>query len=75
METVLEPKEATAERVTSGEAATILQRELIGVVEHGTGQRARKSIVLDNGMVVLVGGNDRYGRQSNRRIRIARFRP
>lgn len=61
MEIVLGPKEATPERVMPGEVAKILQRELIGVVEHGTGQRARKSIVLDDGTVILVGGKTGTG--------------
>ena len=61
METVLEPKEATAERVMPEEMAKVLRRELIGVVEHGTGQRARKSIVLDDGTVILVGGKTGTG--------------
>jgi len=61
METVLEPKGATAERVMPEEMAKVLRRELIGVVEHGTGQRARRSIVLDDGTVILVGGKTGTG--------------
>ncbi|MEO8051451.1 MAG: transglycosylase domain-containing protein [Acidobacteriota bacterium] len=60
-ETVLEPKPENGERVMSVEVAAILQRELIGVVEHGTGQRARKSVVLEDGQVILVGGKTGTG--------------
>ncbi|MCW5983422.1 MAG: transglycosylase domain-containing protein [Bryobacteraceae bacterium] len=69
-ETVLRPREGRGERVLAPEVARIVREELFGVVEKGTAVRARRSIVLDGGEVVPVGGKtgtgdnrfERYGR-------------
>jgi cell division protein FtsI/penicillin-binding protein 2 len=61
METILERQPAKGERVMPEAVAAVLQRELIGVVENGTGQRARRSVVLANGRVIPVGGKTGTG--------------
>lgn len=61
METVLEREPAKGERVMPEAVAAVLQREMVGVVEHGTAQRARRSIVLAGGRVIPVGGKTGTG--------------
>ena len=61
METVLEHEPAKGERVMPEAVAALLQRELIAVVEHGTGLRAHQSAVLLDGRVIPVGGKTGTG--------------
>jgi membrane peptidoglycan carboxypeptidase len=61
METVLEYAPAKGQRVMSEAVAAVLQRELIGVVDHGTGLRAHGSVVLNGGRIIPVGGKTGTG--------------
>ncbi|HXI40704.1 MAG TPA: hypothetical protein VNH83_12025 [Bryobacteraceae bacterium] len=61
METVLEYAPANGQRVMSEAVAAVLQRELIGVVDHGTGLRAHGSVVLNGGRIIPVGGKTGTG--------------
>jgi membrane peptidoglycan carboxypeptidase len=70
METILDREPAKGEQVMPPAVAALLQRELIGVVEHGTAQRAHRSIVLSDGQVIPVGGKTGTGDN-----RIDRFGP
>ncbi len=49
------------ERVMPAEIATLLKRELVGVVEHGTAQRANRAILTGDGQQVAVGGKTGTG--------------
>jgi membrane peptidoglycan carboxypeptidase len=60
-ETNLAYRPRAGERVMRPEVATALRRELIGVVEHGTGRRALGTIVLASGEKVAVGGKTGTG--------------
>ena len=48
-------------RVLAPEIAALVRREMIGVVENGTGRRALRSIVLANGQAIPVGGKTGTG--------------
>lgn len=52
---------ADGERVFSPEVATLLQSELVGVVEQGTGRRAAGGLVLEDGTRLPVGGKTGTG--------------
>ena len=55
------PGPADGKRAIPAEVADLLKRELIGVVERGTGRRAAGSIVLPDGEKVPVGGKTGTG--------------
>lgn len=61
MEAILEREPVKGERVMPEAAAALLKRELIGVVERGTAQRARRAVVLPGGAVIPVGGKTGTG--------------
>jgi membrane peptidoglycan carboxypeptidase len=48
-------------RVFSSAAASLLQRELVGVVEQGTGRRVAGGVVLANGRKLEIGGKTGTG--------------
>jgi len=60
-ETVVSRDIPAAKQIIAPEIAALVRRELIGVVENGTGRRALKSIVLSNGKVIPVGGKTGTG--------------
>jgi membrane peptidoglycan carboxypeptidase len=60
-ETVVSRDIPAAKPIIAPEIAALVRRELIGVVENGTGRRALKSIVLSNGKMVPVGGKTGTG--------------
>lgn len=49
------------ERVLSSEVASVLRRELIGVVEHGTGRRVAGGVKLTDGRTLAIGGKTGTG--------------
>lgn len=49
------------ERVMSPEIAELIRQQLIGVVENGTGRRAKGGLVLPNGQHIAVGGKTGTG--------------
>ena len=53
-----------AKPIIAAEIAALVRHELMGVVENGTGRRARKSIVSSNGKMVPAG--DKTGTGDNR---------
>jgi membrane peptidoglycan carboxypeptidase len=60
-ETVVSRDIPAAKRVIAPEIAALVRREMIGVVENGTGRRAVKAIVLSNGKMIPVGGKTGTG--------------
>ncbi len=60
-ETIVSRPASEAERVLAPEIAALVRKELIGVVENGTGRRAHGGIVLSNGKVLPVGGKTGTG--------------
>jgi membrane peptidoglycan carboxypeptidase len=52
---------ATGECVLSGEVASMLRRELLGVIEHGTGRRLAAGVVLEDGRTLEIGGKTGTG--------------
>jgi membrane peptidoglycan carboxypeptidase len=60
-ETVVSRDVPANERVLAPEIAALVRKEMIGVVENGTGRRALKSIVLSNGKTIPVGGKTGTG--------------
>ncbi len=60
-ETVVIPKVAQGKPVISPLIAALVRKELIGVVENGTGRRTHGGIVLPGGRVVPVGGKTGTG--------------
>jgi len=60
-ETVVERKPADEERVLEAEVARAIRREMIGVVEHGTGRRANGVVVLKDGRKLEVAGKTGTG--------------
>ena len=60
-ETVVSRPAPPGQRTMSPEIAAILRKELIGVVENGTGKRLRGGIVLDNGKALAIGGKTGTG--------------
>ena len=61
VETVVSQQPSSGERVMSPEIAELVRKELIGVVENGTGKRMHGGIVLDNGKALPVGGKTGTG--------------
>ena len=61
VETVVSHPPASGERILSPEIAELVRKELIGVVENGTGKRLHGGIVLDNGKALPVGGKTGTG--------------
>jgi len=51
----------TGDRVLSSEVASVLRRELVGVVEHGTGRRLAGGVVLPDGRRLEIGGKTGTG--------------
>lgn len=51
----------TGERVLSSEVAAAIRRELVGVVEHGTGRRVAGGVALPDGRVLEIGGKTGTG--------------
>lgn len=49
------------ERVLSSEVASVLRRELVGVVEHGTGRRVAGGVQLRDGRRLEIGGKTGTG--------------
>jgi membrane peptidoglycan carboxypeptidase len=60
-ETVLAPVPAQGKRVLPTEVASLVHRELVGVVENGTGRRAAGGIALSDGTKLAVGGKTGTG--------------
>jgi membrane peptidoglycan carboxypeptidase len=60
-ETILEKQPSAPAQVLPREVATMIRREMIGVVEQGTGRRAAGGIVLPNGTRLAVGGKTGTG--------------
>lgn len=60
-ETDLERRPLSGERVLSTDAALLLRRELIGVVEHGTGRRVAGGVELPDGRRLAIGGKTGTG--------------
>ncbi len=61
METWLRPRVAPGVQVLDSTVATVLRRELVGVVEHGTGRRMSGGITLDDGSTLEIGGKTGTG--------------
>ncbi len=59
-ETLLERKIPEGKRVLQPQVAALVRKELIGVVEHGTGRRAYGAVLLD-GKPVAIGGKTGTG--------------
>jgi membrane peptidoglycan carboxypeptidase len=68
METVLQRRPGTGERVLSGEIAALIRQELIRVVENGTARRARGGFVTSEGTVIPLGGKTGTG---DNRVKVA----
>jgi membrane peptidoglycan carboxypeptidase len=60
-ETVLARQTAPGEHVISPEIAALVRQQLIGVVENGTGRRARGGIAIPGGLAIPVGGKTGTG--------------
>ena len=60
-ETVLTHKATAGQQVISPEIAALIRQQLIGVVENGTGRRARGGIVMPGGRVIPIGGKTGTG--------------
>jgi membrane peptidoglycan carboxypeptidase len=60
-ETIVRRDIPAAKRVIAPEIAALVRREMIGVVDNGTGRRAVKSIVLSSGKIIPVGGKTGTG--------------
>jgi membrane peptidoglycan carboxypeptidase len=60
-ETVVAWKPQTGERVLPAEIAAFVKREMIGVVEQGTGRRMAGGITLEDGRKLEVGGKTGTG--------------
>jgi membrane peptidoglycan carboxypeptidase len=60
-ETHLSRQPAAGQRVLSSEVATVVRRELMGVVEHGTARRLAGGVTLDNGESLVIGGKTGTG--------------
>ena len=61
VETVVARQPAAGSRVISADIASLVRREMIGVVQNGTGRRVLNSFVLPDGTVVPVGGKTGTG--------------
>jgi membrane peptidoglycan carboxypeptidase len=60
-ETHLARRPADGDRMFSSAVASLLRRELVGVVEHGTGRRVAGGVVLANGRKLDIGGKTGTG--------------
>jgi hypothetical protein len=60
-DTHLTRRPAAAERVLSTAVASLLRRELVGVVQHGTGRRLAGGVTLKNGQTLDIGGKTGTG--------------
>jgi membrane peptidoglycan carboxypeptidase len=60
-ETIVSRKLPNGQRVIAPEIAALVRKELVGVVENGTGRRAHGGIVLSDGKAVPVGGKTGTG--------------
>ncbi|HYL34886.1 MAG TPA: transglycosylase domain-containing protein [Bryobacteraceae bacterium] len=60
-ETIVGRQLPAGQRVISSQIATLVRKELIGVVENGTGRRAHGGIVLSDGKAIPVGGKTGTG--------------
>jgi membrane peptidoglycan carboxypeptidase len=60
-ETQLARRPGEGVQVLSSAVASLLQRELVGVVEHGTGRRVAGGVVLDDGRKLAIGGKTGTG--------------
>jgi membrane peptidoglycan carboxypeptidase len=60
-ETHLVRNPAIGERVLSREVASVLRRELVGVVEHGTARRMGGGVTLADGRTLEIGGKTGTG--------------
>jgi cell division protein FtsI/penicillin-binding protein 2 len=52
---------APSEQIIEPEIAALVRQQLIGVVENGTGRRARGGIAMPDGQIVPVGGKTGTG--------------
>lgn len=60
-ETVMVRRSEPPQQVLPPEVAELVRRELVGVVEHGTGRRAAGGITLSDGSKLAVGGKTGTG--------------
>jgi membrane peptidoglycan carboxypeptidase len=60
-ETVLGRRTPPGERVIAPEIAALVRQQLIGVVDNGTGRRARGAIAMPGGQMIPVGGKTGTG--------------
>lgn len=60
-ETVMVRRMTPGERVISPEIAALVEQQLIGVVENGTGRRAHGGIAMPRGKIIPVGGKTGTG--------------
>ncbi|HLG99239.1 MAG TPA: transglycosylase domain-containing protein [Bryobacteraceae bacterium] len=60
-ETVMSPKTAPGQRVMDPQIAALVRKELVGVVENGTGKRLHGGLVLSNGKALPIGGKTGTG--------------
>ena len=60
-ETVMARQTAPSEQIIEPEIAALVRQQLIGVVENGTGRRARGGIAMPDGQIVPVGGKTGTG--------------
>lgn len=61
VETVFVPQTQRGQRVLSSEIATLVRKQLIGVVENGTGRRVYGGVKLADGTVLPIGGKTGTG--------------
>jgi cell division protein FtsI/penicillin-binding protein 2 len=60
-ETVMARQTAASQQVIAPEIAALVRKQLIGVVENGTGRRAHGGIVMPDGRIIPVGGKTGTG--------------
>ena len=60
-ETIVSRPPSEGQRVIAPEIAELVRKEMIGVVENGTGRRAKSGLVLAGGKVLPVGGKTGTG--------------
>lgn len=60
-DTRLTRRPVVGERVLSSEVASMVKRELVGVVEHGTGRRVAGAVLLADGQRLEIGGKTGTG--------------